>query len=237
MRLIVVMHDLFEVHKDLAPLIYKALKYSETQNIVDLCSGSGGPMYKLYEILKDKYEIKNLSLIFTDLYPDFKLAYKINYSKSSQLTYITQPVNATDIDPSLKGVRTIVSSFHHMKPEIARHILEDAKQNRQPICIFEISDNSAPYLIRWIGLPINFLMTFFITPLARPLTWQQLIFTYLIPIIPLCFAWDGAVSNARTYSIGDLDILLDGLESDFYKWEKGTISGKIKKLYLLGYPL
>lgn len=72
--------------------------------------------------------------------------------------------------------------------------------------------------------------------MARPFTWQQLLFTYLIPIIPICFAWDGAVSNARTYTLSDMELLLEGLESDDYTWEKGVIDGKSKKLYLLGLP-
>ena len=231
------MHNLSDVHKDLAPLLYKALNHSDTPHIIDLCSGSGEPMLKVYEVLKDTYQISNLSLTFTDLYPDVKQAHKINTFQSTQVTYSTQPIDATQLGRSMKGVRTMVSSFHHMRPEIARDILEDAQQSRQSICIFEISDNSAPYLVRWIGLPVNFLMTLFITPLARPITWQQIIFTYLIPLISLCFAWDGAVSNARTYTLNDLNELLDGLESENYKWEKGTILGKINKLYLLGYPV
>ncbi len=81
-----------------------------------------------------------------------------------------------------------------------------------------------------------FLLAFFLTPFARPLTWRQLVFTYLLPVIPLCFAWDGAVSNARTYTLEDLDHLLAGLETDDYKWEKGRITGKARKLYLLGLP-
>ena len=79
-------------------------------------------------------------------------------------------------------------------------------------------------------------MALFITPFVRPLTWKQVIFTYLIPIIPLCFAWDGAVSNVRTYTLEDLDILLEGLENEDYKWEKGKITTKANKIYLLGIP-
>ena len=57
-----------------------------------------------------------------------------------------------------------------------------------------------------------------------------------MPVIPLCFAWDGAVSNARTYTLDDMDQLLAGLETEDYQWEKGRITGKAKKLYLLGLP-
>lgn len=64
----------------------------------------------------------------------------------------------------------------------------------------------------------------------------ELHYTYLLPVIPLCFAGDGAVSNARTYTLNDLDQLLTGLETDDYHWDKGLIAGKAKKLYLLGLP-
>ena len=57
-----------------------------------------------------------------------------------------------------------------------------------------------------------------------------------MPVIPLCFAWDGAVSNARTYTLDDLDQLLAGLETEDYTWEKGRITDQAKKLYLLGLP-
>ena len=144
------------------------------------------------------------------------------------LTYRLAPVDALQVPADLAGVRTMVSSFHHMDPATARRILQHARDSRQAICIYEISDNGLPIALWWMSLPMIFLMVFFLTPFARPLTWKQLVFTYLLPVIPLCFAWDGAVSNARTYTLNDLDQLLTGLESDDYHWEKGLIAGKAK---------
>ncbi|MEX2344743.1 MAG: hypothetical protein WD604_03960, partial [Balneolaceae bacterium] len=234
-RLIVVMHNLLGTHKKLAELVYKSLNLTGQQSIIDLCTGSGGPMLKVYEILKTNEQTKAVTLTLTDLYPDKDVAGLVN-NKDTGITYLEEPVDATQVDGNLKGVRTMTGSFHHFKPETAKKILEDAQYNRQPICIFEISDNSVPTWLWWIAIPVNFIMAFFITPFARPVTWKQLFFTYLIPVIPLCFAWDGAVSNVRTYTLNDLDILLSGMESDKYKWEKGKIPGKTNKIYLLGLP-
>jgi hypothetical protein len=83
----------------------------------------------------------------------------------------------------------------------------------------------------------NFINCFFITPFVRPMSWQQLAFTYIIPILPLGFAWDGAVSNARTYTLSDLDELLEGLQDNSYHWQKGIVEGKIPSIYLIGKPL
>lgn len=236
-RLIVVMHKILGTREELAELIAKILKETNSSNIIDLCSGSGGPMLDIVQILNKKHGLKNINLTLTDLYPDLATAKGINHQDGNKISYQTNPVNATNVDYAIAGLRTMVGSFHHMTPSNAKRILESSLKSRQPICIFEISDNSFPIFLWWIALPINFMMCLFITPLVRPLTWQQIVFTYLIPIIPLCFAWDGAVSNARTYTLSDMDKLLEGLESEDYKWEKGLIKGKSKKLYLLGLPV
>lgn len=235
-RLMVVMHNLLGSSDELSELIGRALLHSEHQKIIDLCSGSGGAMIEVLQALRRKDPSNDVELVLTDLNPDTELVHRLNLQRSG-ITYIGEAVDATRVSPTLKGLRTMVCSFHHMRPEVARKILKDARDERQPICIFEISDNSLPAPLWWIALPINFLMTFFITPVARPMTWKQIVFTYVVPVIPAVFAWDGAVSNARTYTLQDMDELTEGLESEDYRWEKGRIGGRAKKLYLLGLPL
>lgn len=234
-RLMVVMHDLLRSSDGLSELVERALLHTEHRKIIDLCSGSGGPMIEVLQILRRRNPWKDVELVLTDLNPDRELAHRLNLQQSG-VSYLVEPVDATRIDPTLKGLRTMVGSMHHMRPEAAREILKQAKDEMQPICVFEISDNSLPTALWWVALPINFLMTFFITPLARPLTWRQSVCTYVIPVLPVAFAWDGAVSNARTYTLQDMDELTAGLESEDYKWEKGRIGGRMKKLYLLGLP-
>ncbi|WP_026464405.1 hypothetical protein [Adhaeribacter aquaticus] len=236
-RLIVVMHQLLGTTKELANLVNKAISYSSIPTIIDLCSGSGGAMLAVAENLKKEYHLKDLTLTLTDLYPNRELANQINQQGRSDIFYETNSIDAANVPSHLIGLRTMICCFHHMKPDMARKILKDTKERKQPICIFEISDNSLPTFLWWIALPLNIFMALLITPFVRPLTWKQIVFTYLIPIIPILFAWDGAVSNVRTYTLKDLDLLLEGLHSDEYRWEKGIITGKAKKLYLLGYPV
>ena len=235
-RLMVVMHKLLGSSADLVQLLSRALAHSESADIVDLCSGSGGPMLEVYRTLKQQPGLDCLTLTLTDLYPNLPLAAALKGEADANLRYETQPIDATDVGPELRGVRTLVGSFHHMRPAVARRILHDAKGKHQPICVYEISDNSFPIGLWWMSLPVIFLMALFITPFARPVTVKQLFFTYALPVIPLCFAWDGAVSNARTYTLSDMAALLEGLQSDDYTWETGVLSGRAKKLYLLGLP-
>jgi hypothetical protein len=76
------------------------------------------------------------------------------------------------------------------------------------------------------------------TPFVRPLTGKQLLFTYLIPIIPLVYAWDGQASLVRMYTFEDLRQLLPAAVDD-YVWEMGPApkpDGKHQGYYLLGLP-
>ena len=78
------------------------------------------------------------------------------------------------------------------------------------------------------------------TPFVKPLTWQQLVFTYLIPIIPICYAWDGQASLPRMYSQKDVEELLNGLETANYRWDYGIAkkkNGKQLGTYIIGVPI
>ncbi len=234
-RLLLVVHKMFKTEPVITGLIDEVLKKSNESKIVDLCSGSGGPMEEVYTKLKQEHP--SLLLTMTDLYPNQETVARVNESQEQGKEFISEPVDAANVPPLLTGVRTMICSFHHMPPKVARKILENAKSSQQPLVIFELSDNSFPKLLAWTAFPINIILSFFITPLARPMTWYQLVFTYLIPVIPICYAWDGAASNLRTYTLGDLDELLDGLEDETYTWKKEVIKqGNSKFLTLVGMP-
>lgn len=234
-RLLVVVHRILGTSNIIAPLIDKALRESNASTIIDLCSGSGGAMLDIKQVLNQKYGLNEVPVILTDLYPDEDIAKVIN-KKEKNISYRTSSVDAIRFENQIKGLRTMVGSFHHMKPNNAKKILESAQHAAQPISIFEIRYNYLPPYLWWISFPFIFVIPFFLTPMVKPITWKQLIFTYVIPIIPVCFAWDGAVSSARIYTLKDLDELVNGIESTDYRWEKGTAQGTTKLIYLLGIP-
>jgi hypothetical protein len=237
-RYIMTFHKMLGTADLLLPLVEKGLRYTNDKVILDLCSGSGGPMIEVTQNLKKLPQHKNLKLILSDLYPNLSAADRLIKDKNPGIEYITTSLDASNVDKELKGLRTMVSSLHHMKPNVAKQILKNAQESKQPILIFEISDNSPPIFLWWISIPIAFIITLFVTPMVRPMTWQQVVFTYVIPILPLFIAWDGAVSNARTYTLEDIEILIQGLSDENYHWEKGKIKGKGgNKVYLLGKPV
>ncbi|MFD2201668.1 hypothetical protein [Shivajiella indica] len=237
-RYIQTFHKILNTSDHLIPLVEKGLSFSSSSQILDLCSGSGGPMPDVLKNLKKKEKHSNLKLFLSDLFPNQKAIKEINKKAIKDIQYLEDPLDATQVDSKFTGLRTMVSGLHHMKPFLAKQVLRNAMESKEPILIFEISDNSAPIFLWWLAIPVAFITSLFVTPFVRPMTWQQLVFTYLIPILPLFIAWDGAVSNARTYTIGDMQKLVEDLSDDFYQWEMGKIKGKGgNKLFLLGRPM
>ncbi len=216
---IATMHRVMETHRVLAPLLARALKATGTVEIVDLCSGAGGPLPKTAVELAANHGVVP-SVTLTDLFPNTEAAERINAaSATAHVRYHSSSVDAGQVPEGLRGVRTMIGSFHHMPPKVARRILQDAFERRQALCVMEISDNSQPRWLWWTAIPAIVLMVFLMTPFIRPLRLRQVLLTYLIPVLPLVIAWDGAVSNARTYSEDDLKELLVGLEAPDYRWE------------------
>ncbi|MFH6603376.1 hypothetical protein ACEZ3G_07805 [Maribacter algicola] len=243
-NLLMVLHRMMGISEVLADLITDSLKRQDLNQIVDLGSGSGGAMPEVLQLVRKTPRFEHVELILTDLYPNPEIVKKYEHGDMHGVTYRSKPVDATNISKAPQGLKTMINSFHHMPPEAARKILQSCQENRQPLLVYELAENKMPLLLWWLLLPISLLilmvMVLFMTPFVKPMTWQQLVFTYLIPIIPICYAWDGQASLPRMYAFKDIDILLEGLHSDTYTWEKGYAYKKNNKktgTYLIGLPI
>jgi hypothetical protein len=181
----------------------------------------------LEELRKNGYEAR---ATLTDLYPN------PTSTSDARLSWVTEPVDATRVPPRLTGVRTMFSAFHHFRPDAARAILTDAFDRRRAICIFESGPGTVGGVALMIVVPVNVLL---LMPFARPFRWSHLVFTYLIPILPLIVLWDGVVSMLRTYSPEQMKELTADMRADDYAWEIGRI--KVRGIpgglpYLIGRP-
>lgn len=242
-NLIVILQKMMGVPEVLAGLIAEVLRKKNLNNIVDLGSGSGGAMPEVLDSLHAIKGLENVELVMTDLFPNDKMLKKFNQNTEDKISYSQTSVDATNIATAPEGLKTMVNCFHHMPPKKAKEILASAQRTNQALLIYEMGENNIPLLIWWLLLPISLviliIMVLFMTPFVKPLTWRQIVFTYLIPIIPICYAWDGQASLPRMYTLKDLDVLLEGLGSDNYTWKKGHAkkeNGKKSGTFLLGLP-
>ncbi len=239
-KLIVVFNRLLKLDEVVAKSLTQILKKHRINSIVDLGSGAGGIMPHVHAELA--LSQKDLTLTLTDLHPNKEQM--ANFESNSKIDYFSESVNATALAEAPEGIKTMVNCFHHMPLSIARQILKSAQESKQTICIYELTHKPLPLIVWWLFLPIGlvivFLSALILTPFTKPITWQQLVFTYLIPIIPLAYAWDGQASMPRTYTKDDLEALVSELPNNKeYTWsyELGkTKNGKTTGYCFIGQP-
>lgn len=242
-NLIKVLHGLVGTTDVLVDLVAKCRKKLKFNQIIDLGSGSGGPMIDVIDKINLNTEIdKQIKLLLTDKYPNAKTVRRINDLELPNVEYLKNSVDAFEMKKAPNGLKTMIASFHHMPPDKARQILSSAKDSKEPILIYELAENNIPVVVWWLLLPISLtilvIMSLILTPFVRPLTITQIVFTYLIPVIPIVYAWDGQASIMRTYTIKDIHTLIDADKNDSYVWEIGQArrsNGKKAGYYIWGY--
>ena len=214
------------------------MQSTNTNEIVDLCSGGMGPWFQLSKQLEQAGLSVNVTL--TDKYPNPESIQKWTETSQQRIKYLAEPIDAMNVPKSLKGMRTLFEGFHHFKPDQAKSILQDAAEKRTAIGIFEASLKPPFGIILLLFSPlITIASYFFMTPFMKPRTFPRFFWTYLIPIVPLATSWDGIVSLLRTYSPQELQELTASCPSKDYVWEMGYASTGtpiFSFTYLIGYP-
>ncbi|HKC41580.1 MAG TPA: hypothetical protein VKC15_18695, partial [Gemmatimonadales bacterium] len=215
------------IYDAVVPMLRDAIARAGAAQVVDLCSGAGGPWRRWAHEPRGMAPGFDVPVVLTDKYPN-------RLAQSGLLPFHPVPVDATAVPADLQGFRTLFTSFHHFRPAEARAILADAVHHGQGIGVFEIS-RQAPREIAVIALTWLAVVAF--VPFIRPFRWSRLAWTYLPPVLPLVGAFDGVVSCLRTYSPAELRELLHGLDS--YDWQVGETRSRWSPLavtYLVGVP-
>jgi len=220
------------VYHNIISVLEDTLRQSRTATIIDLGSGSGGGLIGLNNELRAR--IPALQIILTDYYPNSR-AIQQTKKYGNNIRYEKEPVDARNVPRHLKGLRTMFLSFHHFTPSDAGKILQNAIDSNNSLAIFESQERSAQSILAMILSPLSVLLT---TPFIRPFQIGRVLFTYLIPVVPLVVLWDGIVSSLRTYSVQEMNELINSLEGkEHFEWTVGKVkSGPAKILFTVGIP-
>ncbi len=216
-----------------AELIARAIEASKNSTVIDLCSGSLGPWLHLKPALEKRLGRK-LDIVCTDKYPNAKLARRIE--KLEGIRYCAESVDARGVSSTPEGTRTIFNGLHHFNPEDAKRIVKDSVNNGQSLVVFELLRRS------WADVAIVLLAGPLFTILTMPRylnpSVKNLFFTYVLPVFPLTFTWDAAVSSLRCYSQRELDAMMRQADtSGRYRWHIGRYRcNSLPVLYLVAYP-
>lgn len=218
--------DIFDTYGVVRKHIVELLAASGMRDVVDLCSGAGGPW--VHWLKKGLIQAR---VTLTDRFPNAQSCTLLAQGGIPGLTYHRDPVDATKVPENLVGLRTIFTAFHHFRPESARAIIDDAVSKRQPIGIFELTSRCP---LAFLAMLLSPLGVWLLTPRMQRLGWRKLLLTYVIPLIPICVLVDGIASCFRTYSIEELAAMVGDTT---YTWTTGALKGRGGPItYLLGFP-
>lgn len=217
------------------PILADLLRRSGETQLIDLCSGGGGPLPRIVASLRA--EGIPASALLTDRHPNRRALLHSASEGGEWIACCDDPIDATRVPATLLGVRTLFNAFHHFRPGTARSILADAVACRQPIAIFEVVERSPAFLIGILFAP---LLVWALVPFLRPFDWRWIVFTYGIPLIPLFVLWDGFVSGLRVYDVDELERMTASLAASAWEWRVGRIRmgrGPAFLTFLTGRPL
>jgi hypothetical protein len=227
---LLVSHKVGKLNKLFVPRLRILIEMTSQRHIVDLGSGAGGPVPSMIEDLNA--EGVEVRATLTDLFPNQQSL--AQFKETSGVSYEREPIDASCVPKRLVGIRTMIGAFHHLDHNTAQKMLADAQVNEQPIAIFEGFGRNVP---SFFALLPSVLMPFFLMPLVRPFNPLNLMFTYIVPILPLIIFFDGWVSFLRIYSPDELRGIVDELpQQKNYRWEIGTV-GFQKAPFIIGYPV
>lgn len=229
------MITLLGTYRPIVPLLAAALRRTGRTELLELGAGAGGGTEGVVRDLH-RQGLPEARLLLTDLYPQ-PAAWQLLTARTPSLAFEPTPVDATAVPARLTGFRVIFSAFHHFPPPLAEQMLADAVRQRAGIGVFEGAGK------HWleIGLALTVLPVaqLLATPFMRPFRWSRLLFTYLLPLIPLCTIWDGCVSILRMYPPEQLLALARRADPDgTYAWQAGKMRHwwGPEVTYLLGTP-
>ena len=228
--------NFFDFYEPIVPRLRNALQEAGTHQILDLCSGGGGPWLRLVRAFEGK-ERPPVNVCLTDKFPNLQAFERAQNTSHTRIVFRARPVDATCVPRDLQGFRTLFTSFHHFPPEGARGILQDAVGQHQGVGVFEVPKRDWLTILLVSFIPV---MAFALVPLIRPFHWSRLLWTYLIPVVPFVLWFDGVISCLRAYTPEELRELTHGLGREGYHWEAGEEKNgrlPVAITYLIGYPI
>ncbi|AUX27417.1 hypothetical protein SOCEGT47_080060 [Sorangium cellulosum] len=228
-----------------APRLLALLEATGARRVVDVCSGGGGGTLHMRRLVRAAGS--EVELVLTDRNPSEAGMARVRALGDARTSYLERPVDAMAgpgaVDgAALDGVRTMSGALHHFRPDEVRALISSIVAQGAPLAFFDVAASPAlrraPVVLAPPAMAMNMIVLFvgalFLVPLVRPFRLTRVLLTYLLPLIPLLFAWDGTVSALRAYTADEVLAIARSVPGgDRYVWEAGVAGSA---LFLTGMP-
>ncbi len=209
---------MFKFHEGLSIPFNAWLKKAKNNQILELCSGGGGPIDTLIKNSAQNSN-KNLKITLSDLTPDLKAFETVKNKYPQNIDYIKTSTDATNTKDINANLIFMCSSFHHFSPDMAKKILLNASKNSNGIFIREILSRNFFNMISSIFNLIPLMLTPFF---SGRFTFFKCLITTILPIIPLMIIFDGIVSVFRTYTTEEIMAMMPDEMKMYWDWVSGS---------------
>ncbi len=196
------------------------LERARADEVLDLCSGAGGPAEILVTEIA-RTGVRPPRFVLTDLQPHPELWAALRARHPGLIDFVAEPVDATRIPEALGAgkARVIVNALHHFRPELAARILRGACEGAPGVFVAEGFERTP---LGFLPFAVTGLPALAVNPLLSPRRrLAKAALTWLSPIAVAASAWDGLVSTARVYDEQELRAMVAPLGSSF-AWQYGT---------------
>lgn len=204
------------IFKTVAPIFHALCQLVWADEVLDLGSGSGEPAALLIEELS-RQGLATPRITLSDLLPNLPELRKTASIHPHHLPVIDESLDATAIPEQFnQPLRTMINTFHHFPPPLASKILADTIQKQRAIFIME----SFPRNLHncWALFP-NVFCSYWQNPVRTEQDrFLKAFFSYVIPLIGICFTWDSLVSIARVYNEVELRKMASDVGGNSYTW-------------------
>lgn len=185
------------LHAAVAERLADALERADADRLVDLCSGSGGPLPAVLPLLEVRLG-HPVTALLTDRYPNQALV-EARSTQATALRVEPTPVDARAVPPELVGLRTMFNAIHHFPPAQVADVLRSATAGGRSLAIFEPFERRPRLALR---LAMGALGGGWRD--ARRSSGPRFRRAALHVLLPLALSWDGAVSVLRAYDAEEL---------------------------------
>jgi hypothetical protein len=222
-------------YKTACQLLKIAMQQSGQTGIVDFCGGNGRYMIKILRNINGS--TGTWRAVVCDKFPNQQSVQELSALSGGQVEYMAESVDLLAIKQNLEGFRTIFSGIHHFDEAAIKTFIRSALEQGSGVAFFDYTKRT------WFNIIIPALLVpglvWGVTPFIRPFSWHRLLFTYIIPLVPLLVMVDGCISNWKAYSPAEFKAMVDEFADVDYVWQIGehkSIFGTCPVTYLIGYP-
>jgi hypothetical protein len=206
------------VYDVLAPRFSRFCEDVGAREILEFGAGSGESTAVFLDAILAG-TVKPPHIYISDLYPMADVMAQTCRRYPAQFTAITESVDLCNPPATPPhDMRMVLSAFHHFDTEIAQSFLRDSQEKGVAVFIAEPFTKTLksffPLFIHgFTSLARNGIF-------ARKMRGLKFLFTFLVPLIPMCLLWDGLISMIRMYDERGFQEIVDSLpkSKQDYKW-------------------